>query len=992
MALMFWRRRAATQRGLQLGLGAVVLVVTLGVSLTVGYGSRQPDIAVRAAWTATSAADGSMVYVRHTASDSAAQDASVRSRLRESMGGVAVTISAVTIGDPVPFRASRITALPMRDDAELRASAHGLPELRTGEAAIDADGARALKVAVGDTLRVQTDAGVRPLRIAAVWQAVDPRAQIWNGVGPGASGTGARVVLAAAELRAEGIALTTRWSTAPDIARLRASQLPALESGWRRLQDQARVATTLTRFDGGGIDTATRLRNGIAEARAVVPVPLALFASAGVLAFSLLLRLRAELGGAETVLLRARGASRGQVVRGDLRATAPWVGVGAVIGWAVAQGALVWIVGPPLGWLDLLVPLLLPVLLALALVPTASFSADPAAEIGSGRRGRRLRAPATGGVVLVVAVAVLSLLRLLGAGVGSDPASELAPALVVVAVVVVGLVAGRPAAGIADRLLRHRNGLALPLAVRRLRHRPGLLAGPVVLISLAVAGCGFAAATTASSTSFVRDAGRLTTGGDLSVLTPDPARAATLARTRGVTASAPAVVQQLVLGDLPAVLTAAPVASLGAFQDAALADLPALSRTAAPLPGVVLRNATGAGLAVRVTSTDAPDGATVDLTGWFVRSDGAAVGVDLGSAPVRPGTATTTLQARLPTIADWHWVGIDADLQSSSAVTGLGVRVTAMSLVSAGSAHPVALPSPAWTRVDAITPPLGIGQLGAIGWSAELPLNPGGGLAQLGRLMPHGSAVVPVAMSRPLATTAGLQLGDHTDLGSTPGATIRLVAVVPHTMGTNSAAGIWADLPTLQLATLRTDPRGVVADRVWMSSRDPAAVATRIAMSDPAAQITPAPALVGETLARPAIVSLLVGATGSLLFALVGIVTGVAGLLRTQRSETAVLRALGADPKSQLAAERAELLAGLLFGTIVGAIAAAVVVALAVPVIAHAADTAAGPELHAGVHLDPVVACASTAILGLGFVGALLVQARAVRRAASTPDVAEVER
>jgi len=992
MALMFWRRRAATQRGLQLGLGAVVLVVTLGTSLTVGYATRQPDLAVRAAWAATSAADGSMVYVRQTASDSASQDASVRTRLRHAVAGVAVTIASAAIGDPVQIDGSRTTAMPLRDDADLRVSTRGLPELRSGEAAIDADGARALRVAVGDTLRVQTDAGVRPLRIVAVWRAVDPRAPIWSGIGPGTSGTGARLVLAAGELHADGVALTTRWSTAPDVARVQASDLALLDSGWRHLQDQARVATTLTRFEGGGIDTATRLRDGIAEARAVVPVPLALLAGAGVLAFSLLLRLRAELGGEETALLRARGASRGQLARGDLGAAGPWVAAGAVLGWGVAQGVLWWTVAPPDGWSDLVVPLLVPLVLGLALVPMASLSADAAADASNGRRDRRLRAAAAGGVVLLVAVAVLSLVRLVGAGVGVDPASELAPALVVVAIVVVGLVVGRPAAGAADRLVRDRDGGALPLAARRLWHRPGLLAGSVVLVSLAVATCGFAAATAASSSGFVRDAGRLTTGGDLSVLATDPSRAEELAHTAGVVSSAPAVVQQLVLGDLPAVLGAAPVASIGTFQDGALVDLPALARTAVRLPGEVLPHASGAGLTVQVTSTAAPHDATIDLTGWFVRSDGAAVGVDLGSASVSPGTATTTLQARLPATADWHWVGIDADLQSSSAVAGLEVRVTAMSRTSGGTTHPLALPSSTWTRVDAITPPLGIGRLGVIGWSAGLPLNPDGGLARLGRLMPHGSAVVPVAMSRPLATTAGLQLGDRTDLASVPGVTVRLVAVVPHTIGTNSAAGIWADLPTLQLASLRTDSRGVIADRVWLSSRDPEAVAARISTSDPAAQMTPAPALVGETLARPAVVGLLVGAAGSLTFALVGIATGVAGLLRTRRAETAVLRALGADPKSQLAAERAELLAGLLFAVLVGLVAATAVILLTVPVIAHAADTAAGPELRAGVRLDAVLTGGATVILALGLVGALLVQRRAVRRAASTPDDAEVER
>ena len=45
--------------------------------------------------------------------------------------------------------------------------------------------------------------------------------------------------------------------------------------------------------------------------------------------------------------------------------------------------------------------------------------------------------------------------------------------------------------------------------------------------------------------------------------------------------------------------------------------------------------------------------------------------------------------------------GLDADVQSRSAVTGLEVGVTALSLVSSGASHPVAMPSSAWARSSA---------------------------------------------------------------------------------------------------------------------------------------------------------------------------------------------------------------------------------------------------------------------------------------------------
>src|SRR6185312_1180150 len=99
--LVFWRRRAATQRWLRLALGAVVLVAVLGTTVAVGVAARQPDIAVRAGLRAASAHDGSMVWERVAASDAAGQDAATRSELRHAFGSAPVTISSSAAGDPL---------------------------------------------------------------------------------------------------------------------------------------------------------------------------------------------------------------------------------------------------------------------------------------------------------------------------------------------------------------------------------------------------------------------------------------------------------------------------------------------------------------------------------------------------------------------------------------------------------------------------------------------------------------------------------------------------------------------------------------------------------------------------------------------------------------------------------------------------------------------------------------------------------------------------
>src|SRR3954464_8320195 len=86
----FWRRRAATRRGLLAALGAIVLVTAAALSVIAGMSAREPTAAARAGFAAASPADGSMVYERAAASDASAQDAAVRAPLREAFRGVPV--------------------------------------------------------------------------------------------------------------------------------------------------------------------------------------------------------------------------------------------------------------------------------------------------------------------------------------------------------------------------------------------------------------------------------------------------------------------------------------------------------------------------------------------------------------------------------------------------------------------------------------------------------------------------------------------------------------------------------------------------------------------------------------------------------------------------------------------------------------------------------------------------------------------------------------
>lgn len=975
----FWRRRAAQQRWLRAAVGVVVLLTAAGMSIAIGAASREPDVAVRAGFLAASATNGSMVWERSATDDAAAQDAATRARLHRAFGSAPVTIASSAVGN---VETGAHSLLPLRADAALRAATSGLPVLARGQIAIEDVGARALRVEVGDTLPVQTPGGIRPLRVAALWSVRDARAPLWNGIGPGTTGSIARVALSASELARDDVALTARWSIAPDPARLRAADLPALSAGFAELRTAALATDGFAELDGGGDQTVSAMRSGIGAVAAVVPVACALLAASALLALLLLTRLLAEVRVDETALLQARGASRRQIAAGDLRAALLPVLGAALGGGAVAQ-LLLLLIAPPSGWGEVALPVILPAVAALLLVGAVGVAATAERSHARGLRVAGVVAAALLGVVAVVGV-----VRLLTAGVGADPAAELAPGLVVAALVVAGLVAGPAVAGGAVAVAQRRDGLTAALATRRVRRRPGLVAGAFVLVALAVASAGFAAGTIASSAGFLSGAGRLVTGGDLDVQTAgstsldrgaassDPNSLARIARADD---AVPALDEPVTLGDVSTTLAAAPTARMRELQDARLADVGALSPVVAAPIGLPVSGSGRLRLGIAAHADAAPPDARVLLTAWIVRPAGGAERVDLPTAPLR----STNVEAAIPGSGVGRLVAIQAAVRSSADVDGLEVAIRSVSRVEDGTAHPVPLPIARWALTTSIAPGSPTGATGSIGWRAD-DVADAGDEVPLGRLMPAGPSAVPVALSRPLAAALGVKIGDDAEAKSDTDLDVTVAAVVPHTIGADGM-GVWADLPTLQTALLRNSADVPRADRTWLAVRDPGAAAERIEAREPRAVVTASPAVLLGPLARPVAIGMLAAAAGTVLLALLGTAAVVASVLRARRADVVVLRALGARPRVQRIAARIELAGVLGYAAVVGALAAVVTVLLTVPAITHALAPGVASDVSAPLAVDPVVLVVALATLVAGALVALLVQERIVGALATRP-------
>jgi FtsX-like permease family len=288
---------------------------------------------------------------------------------------------------------------------------------------------------------------------------------------------------------------------------------------------------------------------------------LLLVAGAGlVLAARLLASLREE----ESALLRARGATRWQVVRPVL-AEALLLGSAAGLAGVLAGTRLTAVLADlgnlrldgyagggitPLAWLSALAML---VLCAAVMAWPALHALPP--DVARRRRGRQARLAGiawAGGDVAMVALAAVAVWQLRGysavahpatGSLGIDPVVAVAPALALAGVALIPLRGLPLAARLADRLTDRERRLAAAMVSWQIARRPIRQAGPALLVVVATATTTLALAGYASWRQSTADQAAFTVGSDVRADSAEPlplSAATAITRAPGVTAATPA--------------------------------------------------------------------------------------------------------------------------------------------------------------------------------------------------------------------------------------------------------------------------------------------------------------------------------------------------------------------------------------------------------------------------------------------------------------------
>ena len=351
-------------------------------------------------------------------------------------------------------------------------------------------------------------------------------------------------------------------------------------SGMARLNIATLAASTstlvsqLTQFPPEGLQVSSglpQLLNGVASTIVltrslftIAALELLLVAGAGlVLAARLLASLREE----ESALLRARGATRSQLVRPVL-AEAVVLGVAAGLAGLLVgtrlTGVLAGLVNVrlarysgtgALAWLSFLAVVVL--CAAVMVWPALDVLTPNAARRRRGRQARLAGIAWAGGDLAVVALAAVAVLELHGysavahpvtGSLGIDPVVAVAPALALAGVALIPLRGLPLLARLADKATDHERRLAGAMVSWQIARRPIRQAGPVLLVVVATATTTLAVSAYASWHQSAADQATFAVGSDVRVDSPGPlpmGAAAAITRAPGVTASTPASLESI---------------------------------------------------------------------------------------------------------------------------------------------------------------------------------------------------------------------------------------------------------------------------------------------------------------------------------------------------------------------------------------------------------------------------------------------------------------
>jgi hypothetical protein len=999
----FWLRRSRAQAGTLVATGLVVVVVAALAGLMTGLAFRSPTSAVHATLTAEPAAVTSLALESSALPDLPAQDAEVRRVLAKRLSGLPVAVAGTFAAPSVPVAVAGVRdtsdalLLVAADDLQHRVTltqgrwpGGGTGSSGAGEAAVDAAFARAHSVAVGDRLTLRGPSAPVTVTVSGVWRAADPDAPAWLGLTSG----GGRLIVSAATAAAASDGLVGRWVLTPDARRTAAADLPRLHHALSGAADQlgADSAAGASPFstDGDAVATVAAMQRSVVALHAVIPVPLAVLAACSAIALVLLAQLLAGARRVETRLLRSRGVTI-PALAGATAVESGAVALAATgVGTLVAQLVLLATVGPPSGALDLLLPPVLTVVVAVAATAlTVGFSARAASDSpGAVEAGRGRTAVSAGLAVLAVVAAAVTLWRFVAFGptVGGgadavDPTGVVAPAAVLCAIALVGLLLFGPASAAVERVAGRGRGVAGVLPARQVGRGVALFAGPVALIVLAVGSLTFAAGYAGTFGGFLHDSGLLVTGAavraDLGVGgsphgPADVSGAARLARLPGVHAASPAIVDSGTVGDTDVAVVAANAAELPALLPVGgyLLDAAALSRQLAPEHALVGADIPAGTHELRATATvTAGHGAAaaVGATAWLALTTDEVVPVTAEAGP--GGSLVFPLAAGAERL-----VAVDVTAGSPGGAGDAAVTLTGLpSATSRWVQAPTAFGSDGPFRTD------------GAGTAARAASLDGDGTV---RFVPPGAAPLPLAVTTALAQDDSLRLGQRIEVNSGTGDVQGTVAaIVPALPGTTSERAVFVDLPALTAVLLRTSASAPRASSVWLATdagadADAVAAAVRAELGSGTTVSTASGAFVARFLGG-AVASTWLGAAGSALLAVAAVAAAITAALRRRRGEVVVLRAVGLSGGQQARARRLEVIGVACAAGVFGLAGGIVVVLLVGNTLARLSVVTAPSTLSVQGRVDPVGMAVGAVALAAALAVAVWGYGVAVRRQAA---------
>ena len=377
---LVWRR-AVEARGLLLAAAVAALVAVGLVTGLSDYNRRAVEAGARAVLDAAPPEERSLLVSGFGGADAAAfagRDRAVRAQFAGRLGGVPVTVAAARYGtgreltgdvgaartddDPMFANLATLDDLPAR--AELTAGTWPTPGAAPLQVTVPEKVAARLGLVVGERVPLFDRAAERPgaVTVVGTWRPRDAADAYWRlapGVGD-SQGDAASTSYGPFALDPADFARTfpgsvsAAWLAVPDLAGVEPGRLPAVTAALADVTERLPAATGLG-SSAQQVSHLDRLVDRLGRAdlvgRSALLTPLLLIVVLGGYALVLVAALLNEDRRAQTALLRARGAARGQLAGLTVR-EATLVVAPAVLLAPVLTGQAVRHLGADLGLAD----------------------------------------------------------------------------------------------------------------------------------------------------------------------------------------------------------------------------------------------------------------------------------------------------------------------------------------------------------------------------------------------------------------------------------------------------------------------------------------------------------------------------------------------------------------------------------------------------------------------------------------------------------------